>query len=204
MQSSCFTPVWAGPRGPLHCPPSGLMTPPAGWDPPSVKTLGRSQLLDFQRHTHHLLCLWVCVFLRGWNEQTSSKNCCVRRSMCLSSVSSRKFFFSASWLVLISFSSFSSFSKVACQSQSRDAHCYGRIYERLLLQGLGIKVMSDFKEGMVGIFQSSYQHAAIRHKHWQKQQSFTVLNLGWWIVVFASLSCERFDGIFRQSKWKSI
>lgn len=44
---------------------------------------------------------------------TSSKNCCVRRRMCLSSVSSRKFFFSASWLVLISFSSFSSFSNVA-------------------------------------------------------------------------------------------
>lgn len=34
--------------------------------------------------------------------------------MCLSSVSSRKFFFSASWLVFISFSSFSSFSNVAC------------------------------------------------------------------------------------------
>lgn len=33
--------------------------------------------------------------------------------MCLSSVNSRKFFFRASWLVLISFSSFSSFSKVA-------------------------------------------------------------------------------------------
>lgn len=48
------------------------------------------------------------------NKQTSSKNCCVRRRMCLSSVSSRKFFFRASWLVLISFNSFSSFSKVAC------------------------------------------------------------------------------------------
>lgn len=76
------------------------------------------------------VCVW-CVCLRGWIKQTSSKNCCVRRRMCLSSVSSRKFFFSASWLVLISFSSFSSFSKVACQS--RDTHCYAFIYSRLLL-----------------------------------------------------------------------
>lgn len=133
--SSCFTPVWVGPRGPPHCPPSGLMTPPAGWDPPSIKTWGRSQLLDLQKHITDLLCLCVCgvwcVCLRGWIKQTSSKNCCVRRRMCLSSVSSRKFFFSASWLVLISFSSFSSFSKVACQS--RDTHCYAFIYSRLLL-----------------------------------------------------------------------
>lgn len=53
-----------------------------------------------------------CISLR--DDQTSSKNCCVRRRMCFSSVSSRKFFFRASWLVLISFSSFSSFSNVAC------------------------------------------------------------------------------------------
>lgn len=49
--------------------------------------------------------------------RTSSKNCWVRCRMCLSSVSSRKFFFRASWLVLISLSSFSSFSNVACQAQ---------------------------------------------------------------------------------------
>lgn len=49
------------------------------------------------------------------HEQTSSKNCWVLCRMCLSSVSSRKFFFRASWLVLISFSSFSSFSNVACR-----------------------------------------------------------------------------------------
>lgn len=48
---------------------------------------------------------------------TSSKNCCVRCRMCLSSVSSRKFFFRASWLVLISFSSFSNFSNVACREE---------------------------------------------------------------------------------------
>lgn len=37
--------------------------------------------------------------------------------MCFNSVNSRKFFFRASWFVLISFSSFSSFSKVACHSK---------------------------------------------------------------------------------------
>lgn len=52
-------------------------------------------------------------FVRDEILQTSSKNCCVRLRMCLSSVSSRKFFLRASWLVLISLSSFSSFSKVA-------------------------------------------------------------------------------------------
>ncbi len=40
--------------------------------------------------------------------------------MCLSSVSSRKFFFRASWLVLISFSSFSSFSKVAYKKRKKE------------------------------------------------------------------------------------
>lgn len=39
--------------------------------------------------------------------------------MCLSSVNSRKFFFRASWLVLISFSSFSSFSKVAYRDRQK-------------------------------------------------------------------------------------
>lgn len=118
-QSKRFTPVWAGLHGRPHCPPLELMIPPAGLDPPSVNTLRQSQ------QTTYLLCLEVsCICLRGWNKPTSSKNCCVRRRMCLSSVSSRKFFFSASWLVLISFSSFSSFSKVACQSQSRDTQCY--------------------------------------------------------------------------------
>lgn len=128
MQSLCFTPVWAGPRGPPHSPPSGLMTPPAGWDPPSVTDIKTSVTWFTEGHQLSVMLLGVCcVCLKGWNKQTSSKNCCVRRRMCLSSVSSRKFFFRASWLVLISFSSFSSFSKVACQSQSTDTHCYGFI-----------------------------------------------------------------------------
>lgn len=118
MQSSCLTQVWVGPHDPPHCPPSGLKTPPAGWDPPSVKIL--VNCVCAYKAVNHLsivlLGVW-CVFLRWWNKQTSSKNCCVRRRMCLSSVSSRKFFFSASWLVLISFSSFSSFSKVAYEFQ---------------------------------------------------------------------------------------
>jgi len=44
---------------------------------------------------------------------TSSKNVWVFRRMCLSSVSSKKFFFSISSLVFTSLNSFSSFSKVA-------------------------------------------------------------------------------------------
>lgn len=59
---------------------------------------------------------------------TSSKNCWVRRRMCLSSVSSRKFFFRASWLVFISFSSFSSFSNVACGETYRtESSAEGRV-----------------------------------------------------------------------------
>ena len=50
--------------------------------------------------------------------------------MCFSSVSSRKFFFRASWLVLISFSSFSSFSKVACQSHASSNHSTAHFYSR--------------------------------------------------------------------------
>lgn len=78
------------------------------------KNMRKSSVIDWRRHITNLVFLWVCGV--NVSEKTSSKNCCVRRRMCLSSVSSRKFFFSASWLVLISFSSFSNFSKVACRS----------------------------------------------------------------------------------------
>lgn len=68
-------------------------------------------------HITDLQCLCLHDVYMDESDQTSSKNCCVRRRICLSSVSSRKFFFRASWLVLISFNSFSSFSNVACHTR---------------------------------------------------------------------------------------
>lgn len=90
------------------------MTPPANWDPPSAKTWESPQLHTRCRHASlPRLCLHGVLI----HDFTSSKNCWVRRRICLSSVSSRKFFFRASWLVLISFNSFSSFSNVACKTK---------------------------------------------------------------------------------------
>lgn len=59
---------------------------------------------------------WAGPDDKNWKHSdilTSSKNCWVFRSMNFNSVSSRKFLFRASWLVLISLSSFSIFSKFA-------------------------------------------------------------------------------------------
>lgn len=105
----------------VHPSLSGVPRPPSLpsiRDEDSSSRLGSSIYKDIMREIssfHQLLCVHVW---EGGTSKTSSKNCCVWRRMCLSSVSSRKFFFRASWLVLISFSSFSSFSKVACGSQT--------------------------------------------------------------------------------------
>ena len=82
----------------------------------TVKDRGISRVKSEMRDFGGRCGVWV----QGWCF-TSSKNCWVRRRMCFSSVNSRKFFFRASWLVLISFSSFSSFSNVAYQTKG-NAH----------------------------------------------------------------------------------
>ena len=62
---------------------------------------------------HLCRCNTSCSYTEINNSLTSSKNCWVLRSINFNSVSSRKFLFRASWFVLISFSSFSIFSKLA-------------------------------------------------------------------------------------------
>lgn len=39
-----LTQVWAGPLDPPHCPPSGRKTPPAGWDPPSIRYMKKNSV----------------------------------------------------------------------------------------------------------------------------------------------------------------
>lgn len=117
-----------------RCLPSVLMTLPAGLDPPSVKKRIQRDLI------YYISSITSFVYMS--RQQTSSKNCWVRRRMCLSSVSSRKFFFRASWLVLISFSSFSSFSKVAWRSHATD-HRTSHWNSSLSENGLLMK-FSDF------------------------------------------------------------
>lgn len=108
---------------------------------------------------------------------TSSKNCCVRRRMCLSSVSSRKFFFRASWFVFISFSSFSSFSNVACG---------GRHTERSAEGG-------SRRESSWFTFKRESSHLQVDHVPWKGD--FRVLScVNYWDVgllyFFFHKSCE--------------
>lgn len=121
-----------------------------------------------------LLGVWGVCLRRG-NKQTSSKNCCVRRRMCLSSVSSRKFFFRASWLVLISFSSFSSFSKVACQAQAKENHSSRSHWVHHVKSAFTFSnLMSHFKAGTVFPMCGSCQHAVISCKNWQHSVNITI------------------------------
>lgn len=66
---------------------------------------------------HVCRCSISCSNTEINNSLTSSKNCWVLRRINFNSVSSRKFLFRASWFVLISFSSFSIFSKLACKTR---------------------------------------------------------------------------------------
>ena len=72
----------------------------------------------------------MCIRDSIYTRNTSSKNVCVLRRMCFSSVSSRKFFFSASELAFTSFISFSSFSNVDWTKRSK------HIIFHLILQSL--------------------------------------------------------------------
>ena len=69
---------------------------------------------------HLCWCNISCSNIKRNNSLTSSKNCWVLRSINFNSVSSRKFLFRASWFVLISFSSFSIFSKLAYRNNNNN------------------------------------------------------------------------------------
>lgn len=61
VQWSELTPVSVGLHGPPPHPPSGLMTPPAGWDPPSVQEIRRIFALFTEIDQFSIVILGECA-----------------------------------------------------------------------------------------------------------------------------------------------